>query len=305
MSQKNKIVFAGSSDLSLSFLKSLYNSNEFEISCVLTQKARRSGRGMSLKKNSIDVFASSVGITVFTPNKLKEIYDNLSLLDSHILVLVSYGKIIPQSILNLFKFNINVHPSLLPIYRGASPLVAPFLDNKKETAISIMEMVKEMDAGDIFYQEKLNIEESWTRKDLEEYVTSWAINFPDHLLKIISKKYNKVKQNHDLATYCGKVSKNDGELKLKEITSIKAISMLRAYDPWPAVFFTINNKRIKVISAKVIEKELVSDNSEFNYMLNILNKFTCIDGKIFLPLKIIPESKSMISFKSWVINQSF
>lgn len=188
-------------------------------------------------------------------NAIKEDFD--------LFIVASYGKIIPQKILDIPKFKtLNIHPSLLPKLRGPSPITSSIL-NENETGVSIMRLDSEMDHGPILAQEKINIEWPPYADELEKVCAKLGAQM---LAKIIPDWINgnvkEVDQNHEMATFCGKIQKSDGEINLDDDVE-KNLRKIRAYNIWPnAFFFEINGDkktRIIVKKAHIENGELILD----------------------------------------------
>ena len=197
--------------------------------------------------------------------KLNEAQCNLS-------IVVAYGKIIPEDILNLPKFgSLNVHYSLLPKYRGASPVESAILNGNAETGVTIQKMAYQMDAGDILAQEKINILPDETAPELRQRLIRLG---EELLIKILpdflENKITPIPQDESRATYCQKIKKGDGLIDLND-NPIKNYNKFRAYAHWPRTFFFKNGKRIIITKAHlkdekfVIDKIIPEGGKEINY----------------------------------------
>ena len=177
-----KILFLGSSKFSKIVLESLINS-DFEISCVITQPDKPSGRGHKLMPTEVKVFAQEHGIEVRTYDKFRLHLDEIEQIDYDYSVVASYGQILPNAFLE-FKPCVNVHPSLLPKYRGASPIQSSILNGDEVTGVTIMKVAQKVDAGDILAQEK--------------FVTNGAYYFEleEKLAQLGGKMLEKVLKNY-------------------------------------------------------------------------------------------------------------
>jgi methionyl-tRNA formyltransferase len=155
-----KIVFFGSDSFSLPFLEELYKKG-FEITLVITTPDKPKGRGLKIEETPTKKFAKEIGLNFIEVDKFKNFFELIEKNKGDIGVVVSFGKIIPQRVLNIFeKGIINVHPSLLPKYRGPNPIRWQILNGEKKSGITIIKLTKEVDAGPILTQKEISVEES-------------------------------------------------------------------------------------------------------------------------------------------------
>ena len=166
---KIKTVFMGTPDIAVASLKSLINDDRFDVQLVVTQPDKKVGRLQKYTKPPVKVIAEDNNIKVLQPDKIKQIENDLKRINPDIIVLIAYGKIIPESILNLPKYRcVNMHASLLPKYRGSSVIQAPILNGDKETGITIMQMDKGLDTGPIIAQQSLKLDKNETAQSLHD-----------------------------------------------------------------------------------------------------------------------------------------
>lgn len=257
-------IFFGTGALAESVLASLYNAG-YVPKYVVTKPDAPSGRHMTVVSPHIKTWCDIKGIPVLQPESLKDIGGSSPLLDTgyDLFIVASYGKLIPEKILATPKKGIlNVHPSLLPLYRGASPIESTLLDGAITTGVSIIKLDNEMDSGPILVQTAFMIDVSATAGTLE--VACGQIGgelllqvIPHYLEGIIVPK----EQDHSKATYCSKIDKSLGEITL-ETKAYEVIRKYRALTPWPGLYFFITHKdkpmRIKVGSVAV-QKEINKD----------------------------------------------
>ncbi len=202
-----KIIFAGTPELAVPVLDALIHASH-EIVAVYTQPDRPAGRGRHLHESPIKQLARKNNIPVFQPEKLKEFpHENID-----VFVVAMYGLLIPEFILNKPKYGcINVHPSLLPRWRGAAPIIRPLLAGDTETGVTIMQMEKGMDTGDILMQEKYKILHTDNIKTLEHTLSTMGAKLLLHTLENIDH-ITPIKQDESLVTYAHKVEKADAEI---------------------------------------------------------------------------------------------
>ncbi len=173
-----------------------------------------------------------------------------------LLVVVAYGQILPEELLEMPGYGaVNVHASLLPKYRGASPIEAALLNGENETGVTIMKMSKELDAGDILDIAKLPIEEKDNAETLTAKLSLLGGKILPYVLKdLVEGGIHPIPQDHSKATFCHKITKEDGLIDLKNLTARQILNRLRAYTPWPSIYITIEGKRLKLLEMDIEEK---------------------------------------------------
>lgn len=234
MPTSKPIVFFGTEDFSLATLKKLIEA-DYHIAAVITKPDTPRGRGHKLTSPSVKVLAQQYNIPVWQPQKLKEITDNIRTLGPATGVLVSYGKIIPQSIIDLFAPGIiNIHPSLLPKYRGPSPIESAIENGDQETGVSIMQLSAAMDAGPVYTQIHHPLTGTETQPELYNTLGQKGAEM---LLKVLPDimdgSLQPTPQDNSRATYCQLLTKEDAWLDLTKLTAIEAERKIRAHLAWP------------------------------------------------------------------------
>ena len=206
-----KIAFMGTPDFSVPILKSLINDN-FNISCVFTQSGKPAGRGMKRKNSPIYNFSLENNLTIRTPLKLdEEEVKYLSALELDVMIVVAYGLILPESVLELPKFGcINIHASLLPQWRGAAPIQRAIMAGDKRTGVSYMLMEKGLDTGPVLASLERDIGENDSYLDLHNNLSKIAAkSIKDIILNHVNGGLIAQKQDNSLASYAEKITKND------------------------------------------------------------------------------------------------
>jgi methionyl-tRNA formyltransferase len=206
-----KIAFFGTPDFTVDFLKT-FKSAGFKISLVVTNEDKPQGRGQTITPPLPKVWALDNEIVCLQPRTLdKEFIAELKKTNWDLFIVIAYGKIIPQEIIDMPKHGtINLHYSLLPKYRGASPVESAILNNETKTGITIQKMKFKLDAGDILLQEKVNMDNTQTASELRGILNRKAIDmFPTFLDDYLSNKIVSIPQNENEATNCSKFSKAD------------------------------------------------------------------------------------------------
>lgn len=264
-----KILYAGSSQSSAEILKALINDNH-EIVGVISQPDKRSRRSKGLEPSHVSAVAETASIKVYKPFKLDEVFkEKILSLDFDLLLVVAYGKILPKWLLeSSTKISVNIHFSLLPKYRGASPIQSALLNNDDMTGISVMKMTEGLDEGPVFIFHKLKILDSDNRKSLEQKLTSLCIeNIEDDLSNIFEGKLVPVDQNEDNASYCKKIDKLSGKISFKDEKTDAILRKYKAYFGWPGLYFEKNNLMIKIhgITVDCENNEILKDS---DYIFN-------------------------------------
>ncbi len=248
-----KIVFMGTSNFAVPILKSLYQ-NGYEISAVYTQPPKKSNRGQKLNKSPINLFSENISLDVRTPQSLKnnnEEESYLTGLKPDLILVVSYGQIIPKKLLNIPKYGfLNVHASLLPKWRGAAPIQRSIMNLDKETGISMMKINENLDEGPVCNQYPLKISEKVNSEELSEKLSLIASEkILDTLDNIYDGNIEFKDQDHSKATYAKKIQKIEGKIDWND-NAEKIIGKINGLYPYPGAFFSFNGERYKILKAE-------------------------------------------------------
>jgi methionyl-tRNA formyltransferase len=247
-----KIVFFGTEDFSLTVLKGLVEAS-YNIVAVVTKPDSKRGRRQILTPPSVKVYAESHSIPVWQPLKLTDITDDIKSLGDVAGVLVSYGKIIPSSIINLFNPGIiNVHPSLLPLYRGPSPIESAITSGDRQTGVTIMSLEPRMDAGPIYSQITYSLSGHETKPELYQTLAQLGTKeLLDNLQSILDETLKPSVQDDAKATYCSILTKDDSLLRPDLLTAAEAERRVRAYLGYPKSKIQIIDKEVVVTKAHI------------------------------------------------------
>lgn len=277
MNKDLKFVFFGTPDVASKTLEILKQYG-YTPSLIITAPDRPVGRHFVMTPSPAKVWADANGVEVLQPEKITpEIVADLETkshaLGADLFIVVAYGKILPQSLIDIPKLGtLNIHYSLLPRHRGASPVEAAILAGDLETGVSIQKMVFKLDAGPVIAEEKLSIADDDTTLTLREKLIAiggelLAKVLPDFVNgKLALKEQNEAEQTH-----CGKTKKEDG--LVDPFTDDPEIlwRKYRAYQPWPGLYFIRDEKRTKITKAKfedgkfVIEKVIPEGKKEMDW----------------------------------------
>jgi len=265
-----KFAFFGGGDFSVRVLDILYQ-NSFIPELIITTPDKPRGRGLKIQPNSIKIWAEK--------NKIKHTTDySLLTTDYSLFIIAAFGKIIPKEILVLPKYGtLNVHPSLLPKYRGPSPIQSFILSKEKETGVTLMFTDEQIDHGPILTSSKLQVPSSKLfYKELENKLAELGGKLlVETIPKFINGEIKPQEQDHSKATFTKKIMKQDGEINLEKDPPEIIERKIRAFTPWPGAYTFINNKRIIITKAELIDNKL---------------KILCIK----------PEGKNEMSFEDYL-----
>ena len=250
----SKIIFAGTPDFAAVHLKALIDAGIIPCA-VYTQPDRPAGRGHKLTPSPVKELALLHNIEVLTPEnfKNKEDVDKFLSFNADLAIVVAYGVILPDSIVHGPKLGcINVHGSLLPAYRGAAPIQRALLDGNDRTGVTIMKIVKELDAGDMLIKAEIPISADDTSGSLFDKLASLgAKTLVDNLPDILAEKITAKKQHPSLATYAKKITKEEARLNFND-SAENCNLKIRGLNPWPIANASIDNIVFKIFKAKVL-----------------------------------------------------
>lgn len=248
-----KIAFFGTPRLAQIALTNIFDS-PYKPSLVVTSPDASVGRGRQLTPSIVKKTAQELNLPIHTPHDLKDFSEKFDLA-----ILVAYGKIIPQRVLDIPKFGfLNIHPSLLPLYRGPSPIQSAILNGDSKTGVTIIKLDEQIDHGPILGQKEISIENNDTHLSLIEKLGTLGSNLLlDLLPSYLSGKAELTEQEHQNATQTNRINKKDGFIELKDIQSEKNLNeKIRAFYPWPTVWTKLENGKIlKLLPQQMVQPE--------------------------------------------------
>ncbi len=251
-----RAVFLGTPEFAVPSLHALLD--EAVVLAVVTQPDRPRGRGRQVTPPPVAEVARAKGLRLLQPARLRspEVIETLRGLAPEVSVTVAYGKIIPSEVIELPPLgSINVHPSLLPKYRGASPIEAAILNGDTETGISVMYLSMELDAGDLILQRRVPIAPDDTARTLETRLAQVAADALVEALRLIAAgRAPRIPQDHAAATYAGKLEKAHGRIDWTQPAG-DLVNLVRAMDPWPSAYTTHRGRLLKIWKAAVGDAE--------------------------------------------------
>ncbi len=291
------VLYMGSSDFSVPALNAL--NNAYRVSAVVTQPDKPVGRGKKLDSPVVKNVADKLGIQVFQPDKLirEDLIDILKKYQVELIVVAAYGKILPGWLLEYPKYGaINVHASLLPKYRGASPIQSAILNGELITGITIMKVDEGLDTGDILNQKSLVVDQHDTAGTLSEKLANIGAQLLiDTIGDFVAGKLVPKKQNPEEATKTRLIKKEDGELDLNSPAE-QLERKIRAFNPWPICFIKWGSNNLRIFEAEITNEKLNP------FERGVSNKFPMIGTATnALILKTVqPAGKNIMDGKSFL-----
>ncbi len=254
------VVYMGTPDFAVNTLEAIVNAGH-KVMMVVTQPDKAKGRGKKVLYTPVKEKALEYGLTVSQPVKVSEesFVAQLREMNPDVIVVVAFGQILPESILNIPKYGcINVHASLLPAYRGAAPIQWAVIDGLSESGVTTMYMEKGLDTGDIIMQSRFALAEDETGGSLFDKL---AIEGADLLLKTLVQLENgtatRTKQDDSKSSYAKMLSKDMGKLDFSQSATVLE-RLIRGLNPWPSAYTRLDDKSLKVYEANVLSDDEVA-----------------------------------------------
>nr|VZR97884.1 Methionyl-tRNA formyltransferase [Mycoplasma feriruminatoris] len=306
MENKIKVVFCGTPKIGSDVLKALIEMNEVEVVLVVSQPDKPVGRKKEIVYTPVKKLALENNLQVVQPEKIGEIYEQLASLEFDFLITCAFGQFIPTKILKLAKIDsINFHGSLLPKLRGGAPIQYAIKNGDKKTGITIMQMVKQMDAGDFYVQQEIDILDSDDSGSLFEKMGQLAYSMcKKYLLDIYNHKFELIKQNEEQVTFCKNISSEEEKINWNN-TSLDIFNLIRSLSPTPISYTTINNQRYKIKSSKVVEIDNMYKDVIPGTIIDINKQGIVVKtlDKALLILEIQKEGKKIILASNYYLNK--
>ena len=249
-----KVIFMGTPDFAVPVLKRLIK--EHQVVCVYTRAPKEAGRGKQITKTPVHLIAEEYGIEVRTPKTLKDIgeQEKFKQLDADISIVAAYGLILPKAVIEACKYGcLNVHASLLPRWRGAAPIQRAIEAGDAKSGVTIMRVVEALDAGAMYKKGEVEITSDTTGGILHDKLADIGADLMSEVLADLPN-IKPQEQDESLVTYAQKLTKDEAKIDFNlraEVLERK----IRAFNPFPAMFFEYNGERFKVLRAKVCDKQ--------------------------------------------------
>jgi len=252
MNKSKPLVFFGTEEFSAVSLKALLEDG-WNIAAVITKPDSKQGRGQEVSEPAVKLIAKKYNVPVLQPQDIGSMGKNIRSYNSKFAVLVAYGKIVPAEIIDTFEGGIiNLHPSLLPKYRGPAPIEAAILNGDKETGLSLMKLTPKMDAGSIYAQEKVKLSGKETKTELYKQLAKQGANLLIRTLPgILSNEIEPLPQDDKVASYTKLIRKDDGIVDFKRPAE-QIEREVRAYLGWPKSRAVVSGKEVIIIKVRVV-----------------------------------------------------
>lgn len=292
-----RIVFAGTSEFGIPTLEKL--KLEHELVLIISQPDRPSGRNKTLTPSPIKTWGAKHGIEVAQPEKISELENRFTNLNSDLLLVAAYGQIIPLNILSIPKFgSVNIHGSVLPKYRGASPIQATILNNEKEAGISLLVMDEKMDHGPLIATASIPLVGTETFPKLYISLADLAASLTAETLpNYFGGSITPRPQDHSQATFTKLLTREDGLVNWNQ-TASEVFCQVRALNPEPGTWSKLKGKVVKILEVeKVIENKIELPGKIFVY--NGEPAVKCLDGSVILK-RVKPEGKNEMTGKDFL-----
>jgi methionyl-tRNA formyltransferase len=303
-----KIIFMGTADFGAPVLERLANSKENKV-MVITQPDRPQGRGRKISPTPIKKVALDKGLEVFQPENIndEQSIKRMKEFSPDIILVVAYGQILSNHILNIPEIGcINIHGSLLPKYRGAAPINRAVINGEKEAGITFMFMDEKIDAGDIIFQEKIDISPEETYGELYYRLSALsAETLPKLLEKIKSGKIERISQDIKEVTFARKMNKEEGKIEWRD-KGEKVYNLMRGTTPYPGAFTYYQGKKLKITRARFLgdyqnETNAISPNPGSVIKVEKNSILISTGGKgIIRILKLIPAGSKELTAEQFV-----
>ncbi len=294
-----KIVYMGTPDFAVAPLEAILKAGH-EVMAVVTQPDRQKGRGREVQYSPVKECALSHGIPVLQPLKIKEkdAVEELRKYPADIFVVAAFGQLLSEEILNMPRLGcINIHASLLPAYRGAAPIQWCVINGEEKTGVTIMQMAKGMDTGDILLQKEVVLDEKETGGSLfDRLMETGAELIVEALPKIEAGELIPVVQKEELATYAGKITKDMGNIDFAK-SAVTIERLIRGLNPWPSAFTHYKGKILKIWEADVVSECANAENPVPGTVIAMdKESFTLATGEGALRIRSLqPEGKKRMS----------
>lgn len=291
-----KIIFMGTPEFALPCLENLYN--KYGIEAVFTKIDKPNARGKKIIYNPIKEFALKKNIKIYQPLNFKddEILKTLKEIKPDLIVVVAYGKILPKEVLDIPKYGvINVHSSLLPKYRGAAPINAAIINGEKESGVSVMKVVEELDAGPVILSEKVAIDDMDNFLSLHDKLKNIGAKILiDACELIFDEKANFIPQDESKATFVKPFKKEDGKIDWNNDRK-KIFNMVRGMNPVPCAYTFLNEKLFKIYEVEEYDKNYFGVNGEIVDFIKGKGVVVKVEDGAVILKSVKPENKKVLS----------
>lgn len=318
MAQPLRVIYFGTPDFALPPLAALVQNKNFEIQAVVTQEDKKVGRKQILTPPPVKQYAQEKGIPVLQPPTLRNNNEFLTMIKElapDFIVVAVYGKFLPQEVLEAPRYScVNIHPSLLPKYRGASPFHEALLQGDTVTGVSFMKMTEEMDSGPLYLVDRVPIDPFDNAETLRYKLMYHAAQLlPSVLEEIAQGDLQPIEQDHSKATYSKKITKEEGAINVYTQTAQEIFNKLRAYTPWPGCYLMLpltpmpeqdpsKLRRLKLLQCEIDTASDQAKNTAPGQIVDITKDRIGIGtlAGLLIPLQVQLEGKKPVSISDFL-----
>jgi len=293
----NSLIFFGTPEFSVPCLRALYEAN-YDIRAVVTQPDAPCGRGRALKPSPVKVAAQELGLKVLTPEVIDNAFmEEIKSYATVTIIVVAYGKLLPESLLLLTSYGaLNIHPSLLSLYRGPSPIETCILNGDTYTGVTLMKLDAKLDHGPILSQTRVTVENDDTAGTLHDKLAAKGAQLLVQVLpRYLAGEVKPRPQDHSRATFTEKIETKDAEIDWKK-DATHIINQIRAFNPRPVVWTIYNGERLKIFKARASqEPKLTPGYFQLDRSLKRLLIGTATDPMEILELQLPGKKRMSVS----------
>ena len=303
-----KIIFCGTSEFAAPILKTIASTTDWAVALVVSEPAKPSGKKKLFSLSPVAQAAQELNLNLAAPTAIQDIKSDLAALNPDVMIIAAYGQILPSEIISVPKFKtINVHPSLLPKLRGASPIQAALARGFTQTGVSLMVIDEKVDHGPVISQEALAVGDGDTYLTLEPKLAELGAQMiVRDLSKYVSGEIKPQDQNHAEATFTKLIKKENGRVDWQKMSALEVYNLWRAYIKWPGIYTFFKNKSGASVRLKLIEVELQSGTSDVGHQAGEVftdeskNLFiACAAGAVKI-IKLQPEGSKVLTVQEFL-----
>ena len=301
-----RILFAGSPEFAVPSLVAVHKA--FSVTAVLTNPDRPAGRGKLAVATAVKQQALELGLPVLQPRALDAPFlEQLRDMQPELLVVVAFGRIFSREFLELFpRGGINLHASILPKYRGPSPITAVILSGETQTGVTVQKLAPKMDAGDILGTRSLSLSGRETTGSLSPILADLGAELlPATLRELVQGRIRPVAQDESKASYCRLVGKEDGRIEWSTDAAVIE-RMIRAYDPWPRAFTSWGGRRLNLLAGSVYPQSVDTSGKKRGLVLAIDNRYGILvntGGGVLYVSRLQLQAKKPLDWRSFLNGQ--
>lgn len=302
---KIRICFLGTPEFAADHLQALLNQDNYEVVGVITQPDRAAGRKMQLTPSAVKTLALKNNLTVLTPANLRkepEVFEQIKSWQADVAVVVAFGQILSEEFLNSFKFGaVNVHGSLLPLYRGAAPIQRALQNGDSVTGVSLQKMVFKLDAGPVIAERRIDLDLKINATELYKKLSILGCELlKTELFGYLENKIIPIPQDESKVTIAQKISKEESLLDLN-LSAVNIHNKVRAFTMGPGTYLNFQGKRLKIHSTEVVDAQVIAK-IQIGHIVEMNSEqliIQCGVGTLSL-LEVQPESKSKMSIRDYL-----